>query len=127
LGKGEEAIKAMNQMKLTGHEAMLAWNKTFKIHHIPKWLKPKINATIVLRDWSKYDDNRVLSYPLFDHWGSAWIKHIPVIITQPYNDVRKEALCFAESMNLNIDIKSGVWNEGTTMYCFWLKMYGKLQ
>jgi hypothetical protein len=116
----------MNQTKLIGHEAMLAWNKTFKMHHIPRWLKPKINAAIVLRDWSKNDDDRVLSYPLFDHWGSAWMINIPVIITQPYGDRNQEAFRFAEDFNLNMKIKSGVWNEGTTMYCFWLKMYGEL-
>jgi hypothetical protein len=96
------------------------------MHHIPRWLKPKINAVIILRDLSKNDNERVLDYPLFDHWGSAWMIHIPVLITQPYGDMDQEAFRFAEMMNLNIDIKQGVWNEGTTMYRFWHKMYGKL-
>jgi hypothetical protein len=128
----------MNETKLTGREAMDAWNKTFQMHKIPKWLNRKIKAYYILKDGTNHANqfffDRITSgygytvsyQPLFDHWGSVTIHGVPVFMTQPYGRHDYEAFHFADAFNLNISINCGVWNEGTIMYCFWEKKYGDL-
>ena len=129
----------MSETKLTGENAMMAWNDTFQLHKIPKWLNRKIKAFCILKDGgtnadaffferitSSYGHNLAFGN-LFDHWGSVEIKGKPIFMTQPYGRHDYLAFQFADTFNLNISIKPGVWNDGTVMYCFSEKKYGAFE
>lgn len=113
----------MASKKLEGHEAMVAWDKTWQHGKLPMWARKAVRLhEIKCGRWepclsSEYQIVSRLS--LFDHWGSVQRSDGRVLIAQPYGDHDKEAAEYAENLGWNVkSSRSGPWSDGTWYYEF---------
>lgn len=114
------------------HDLMLAWDSTWKPHHLPQWVKKRIRLhAIKTGEWVPCTCRHhrpvesFLSYRLFDHWGSVRKDGLRSLVTQPYGNHDEMAATFAEQMECTVkSFTPGPWNEGTFCYVFTPKPEG---
>ena len=99
----------------SGHAAMVEWDKTWRIHHFPMWIKKALRTR---HDYKIL--NAEISRELLDHWGSVKRGGNYVFITQPYGE--RDAIASRFAQELGCDFKSftpGPWSGGTWLYEFY--------
>jgi hypothetical protein len=105
-----------------GHAAMDAWDKTWKMHHLPMWAKKAIRLNAIKKgNWWPCRDTAhgKLDWDLFDHWGSVKRGDVRAVIAQPYGNHDALAHQFAADMGCSVKITTpGPWNSGTWCYEF---------
>lgn len=109
----------------SGHEAMEAWNKSWRVHHIPVWAKKSIRLNAIQKgiwkaNWPGHiTAESLLPNDLFDHWGSIKRDGMRIMITQPYGNHDDSASRFADEMGWCVrSFTPGPWNGGTWCYEF---------
>lgn len=111
--------------KLEGHTEMLAWNRSWKPHHLPLEFRKRVRrAAIKRKEWQRgTHEYQLLRHPLWDHWGSAKVQQLSegyqILCTQPYGDHMAEAEAFALEHNLLLTAtRGGPWHPNTYLYVF---------
>lgn len=106
---------------------MIAWDKSWKLHHMPIWAKKAIRANAIKKGkWNVYPAYPITNYAeahfpagLLDHWGTINRNGVLVLITQPYGNHDDLAAKFAEELRWSVkSFAPGPWNEGTWYYEF---------
>lgn len=114
-----------------GYDAMMAWNRTWQMHHMPVWLKKRIRLDAIKKGtWNTgWRAESYLPRDLMDHWGTVrrlldGHNNTPCgdvfsFITQPYGEHNELARKFAEDMQCHLIIqRPGPWASGTWYYEF---------
>ena len=115
----------------TGHEAMDEWDKTYRHHHFPRWLKKefKKEGSMIFnsepRDRgdhrSKIREGNYYYTPCvrFDHWGTVLRDGVRVFITQPYERDDAAAAEFAKRVGCSLEVTAPApWHPATVLYSF---------
>ena len=105
---------------------MEAWDKTWRIHHMPMWAKKAIRMNAIKNGewvpqtiWGYTTVESFLPGNLFDHWGSVKRGDNRALIAQPYGNHDDIANQFAKEMDWSLkSYTPGPWNPGTWCYEF---------
>jgi hypothetical protein len=108
---------------ITGWEALTAWNKSAKMHHLPAWFKQKIKIRRKLED--RHDllmpETALHSFSGWDHWGSVQFSYEMdrAVYSMPYGNCDEKMRDFAEKhcMHLTIEEKAP-WHPSCRLYIF---------
>jgi len=114
------------EKKLEGHAAMRAWDRTWKMHHIPMWAKKSLRKNAIRKkEWISAARcghtfaHCYLDVDLFDHWGSVRRGAFRALVAQPYGNHDKLAKDFASEHGWVVKISEpGPWRDGTWLYEF---------
>ena len=109
-----------------GHAAMAAWDKTWRMHHIPMWAKKAIRMNAIKKgkwvsaaQWGHTTVESLLPNDLFDHYGSVDRNGIRALVAQPYGNHDAIAETLAAEMGWAMEsFTPGPWNDGTWCYEF---------
>lgn len=105
----------------TGWSACIAWDKTFKPHHLPLWAKKKLRQkAIAAGTWIPHTrPHSLLDRDLFDHWGSVKRGTTRALVSQPYCDPDELAQQWAEEMDCTLEsFRPAPWAAAACCYIF---------
>jgi hypothetical protein len=112
----------------TGHAAMEEWDKTYRHHHMPQWLRKAIKkegsmiskTVFGMSKGSFWDRNHEFNPCVpFDHYGSVLRDGLRVFINQPYERDDAAAEDFAKRVGCSLEVTApGPWHPATVLYSF---------
>ena len=110
----------------TGHAAMDAWDKSWRMHHLPFWAKKQIRINAIKQRkwlsaarWGHTTAESLLPNDLFDHWGSVNRNGVRALVAQPYGNRDDLAARFAYELGWYWkSYTPGPWHDGTWGYEF---------
>lgn len=111
---------------MSGHASMVAWDKTWRMHHMPMWAKKAVRMNAIKKGtwvaaghYGMTTAESLLPNDLFDHWGSVERNGIRALVAQPYGNHDALAASFAAKMGWSVkSFTPGPWNDGTWCYEF---------
>ena len=120
------AVSSTRLLGKNGHAAMDAWDKTWRMHHMPMWAKKQIRMNAIKKGkwvsaarWGHTTDESLLPSDLFDHWGSVNRNGVRALVAQPYGNHDDLAAQFANELGWSLkSYTPGPWNDGTWCYEF---------
>ena len=119
---------------LTGMDAMRLWNKTWEMHHLPRWFKKALRQSALWRErdrgraplGSRCEEGYYLPNLIFDHYGSfvpdgdaTASKDSRHVASMPYGRHDECAREFAGELDCHVKcFPVGPWAPGSCLYIF---------